>query len=99
MSEIIETLPTQIAGIDNEKQVIILVIGAHRVNANGETVKLTASQASAALANAKASLEIVDGTEVVGTSTALILPDVELQDGESLTLKLDTQVIKSEGVI
>lgn len=99
MSEIIETLPTQIAGIDNEKQVIILVIGAHRVNANGETVKLTASQASAALANAKASLEIVDGTEVVGTSTALILPDVELQDGESLTLKLDTQVIKSEGVV
>ena len=99
MFEIIETLPTQIAGIDNEKQVIILVIGAHRVNANGETVKLTASQASAALANAKASLEIVDGTEVVGTSTALILPDVELQDGESLTLKLDTQVIKSEGVI
>lgn len=99
MSEIIETLPTQIAGIDNEKQVIILVIGAHRVNANGETVKLTASQASAALANAKASLEIVDGTEVVGTSTALILPDVELQDGESLTLKLDAQVIKSEGVI
>lgn len=99
MSEIIETLPTQIAGIDNEKQVIILVIGAHRVNANGETVKLTASQASAALANAKASLEIVDGTEVVGTSTALILPDVELQDGESLTLKIDTQVIKSEGVV
>lgn len=96
MPEIIATLPQQVAGIDNEKQVIILILAAHRENENEESVPLTKSQAEAALANAKATLEITEGSEVLGTSTGLILPNVELKENESLTLTIDAHIVKQE---
>lgn len=96
MAEVIATLPRQITGIDKEKQVIILIMAAHREDADGNPVQLAKSQANAALANAKATLEITEGTEVLGTSTGLLLPDVELNDGETLTLTIDAQIVKSE---
>lgn len=94
MSETIHTYPTQITGINGEKQAIVLVLLAHRVNSQGETVPLTASQKETARNAAQAALEITEGTEVLGTSTALLLPNVELQSGETLTLNIDTTVVK-----
>lgn len=94
-NEIITTLPTQVTGINGEKQAIVLVLAAHRTNDQGETVALTPSQANAALANAKATLEITEGTEVLGTSTAVLLPNVELAENESLTLTVDASIVKT----
>ena len=97
MTETIQSYPTQITGINDEKQAIVLVLLAHRVNENGESVTLTASQKEAARNAAQAALEITEGTEVLGTSTALLLPNVELAEGETLTLNIDTTVVKTVG--
>ena len=61
-----------------------------------EVKPLTPSQATAALGNAKATLETIDGTEVLGTSTAILLPAVELQEGETLTLNVDATIVKND---
>ena len=97
MTETIQSYPTQITGINDEKQAIVLVLLAHRINENGESVTLTASQKEAARNAAQAALEITEGTEVLGTSTALLLPNVELAEGETLTLNIDTTVVKTIG--
>lgn len=95
MTEPIVKFPQQITNISSEKQVILLTILAHRVNEDGEIVPLTKSQINAALANAEASLEVLDGTEVLGTSTAILLPDVDLEEGETMTLTVDTAIVKN----
>ena len=95
MSEIISQFPTQVTGISDEKQAIVLVLLAKR-EVNGEVKPLTPSQATAALGNAKATLETIDGTEVLGTSTAILLPAVELQNGETLTLNVDATIVKND---
>lgn len=97
MGETVSTYPAQVTGIDGEKQAIVIVLLAHRENERGESVTLTASQKEAARNAAQAALEITDGTEVLGTSTALLLPnDIELAEDESLTLVIDASVVKSE---
>ena len=98
MTETIQSYPTQITGINDEKQAIVLVLLAHRIDENGNSVTLTASQKEAARNAAQAALEITEGTEVLGTSTALLLPNVELAEGETLTLNIDTTVVKTVGV-
>ena len=97
MTETIQSYPTQITGINDEKQAIVLVLLAHRIDENGNSVTLTASQKEAARNAAQAALEITEGTEVLGTSTALLLPNVELAEGETLTLNIDTTVVKTVG--
>lgn len=92
---VVNEYPTQITNINGEKQAIVLILLAHRVNENGEFVTLTASQKEAARNAAQAALEITEGTEVLGTSTALLLPNVELAEGETLTLNIDTTVVKT----
>ena len=96
MAETIETYPAQVTGIDGERQAIVLVLLAHREDEAGNIVALTASQKEAARNAAQAALEITPGTEVLGTSTALLLPNVELADGESLTLNISAEVVKNE---
>lgn len=96
MAETIQTFPEQVTGISGEKQAIILVLLAHREDADGNAVPLTASQKEAARNAAQAALEITPGTEVFGTSTALLLPNVELAEGETLTLTIDAAVIKND---
>lgn len=95
MNEVLSTFPTTISGIDAEKNVVVLLIAAHRVDSAGRTVPLTSSQASAALANAKSTLETIQGTEVLGSSTSILLPNYTLAEGESLTLKVDAEVVKT----
>ena len=97
MTETIQSYPTQITGINDEKQAIVLVLLAHRIDENGNSVTLTASQKEAARNAAQAALEITEGTEVLGTSTALLLPNVEIAEGETLTLNIDTTVVKTVG--
>ena len=97
MTETIQSYPTQITGINDEKQAIVLVLLAHRIDENGNSVTLTASQKEAARNAAQAALEITEGTEVLGTSTALLLPNVELAEDETLTLNIDTTVVKTVG--
>lgn len=94
MTETIHEYPTQITGIGAEKQAIVIVLLAHREDSNGNIVQLTASQKEAARNAAQAALEITEGTEVFGTSTALLLPNIELAEGETLTLNIDTTVVK-----
>lgn len=96
MAETIQTFPEQVTGISGEKQAIILVLLAHREDADGNVVALTASQKEAARNAAQSALEITPGTEVFGTSTALLLPNVELQEGETLTLTLDAAIVKND---
>ena len=95
MSETVATFPSQIAGINGERQAVILVLLAHREDENGRILELTASQKEAARNAAQAALEITPGTEVLGTSTALLLPNVQLEEGETLTLTLDASVVRS----
>lgn len=97
MTETIHEYPTQITGIGAEKQAIVIVLLAHREDSEGNLVPLAASQKEAARNAAQAALEITEGTEVLGTSTALLLPNVELQDGETLTLNVETTVVKGTG--
>ena len=97
MTETIQSYPTQITGINDERQAIVLVLLAHRIDENGNSVTLTASQKEAARNAAQAALEITEGTEVLGTSTALLLPNVEIAEGETLTLNIDTTVVKTVG--
>ena len=96
MAETIQTFPEQVTGISGEKQAIVLVLLAHRTDGDGNAVALTASQKEAARNAAQSALEITPGTEVFGTSTALLLPNVELQEGETLTLTIDAAVIKND---
>lgn len=96
MAETIQTFPEQVTGISGEKQAIVLVLLAHRTDGDGNAVPLTASQKEAARNAAQAALEITPGTEVFGTSTALLLPNVELAEGETLTLTIDAAVIKND---
>lgn len=97
MTETVHEYPTQITGIGAEKQAIVIVLLAHREDSEGNLVPLAASQKEAARNAAQAALEITEGTEVLGTSTALLLPNVELQEGETLTLNVDTTVVKGTG--
>ena len=94
MAETITTFPSQVTGINDERQAIVIVLLAHREDANGNIVQLTASQKEAARNAAQSALEITDGTEVLGTSTALLLPTVELAENETLTLTIDASVVK-----
>ena len=94
MTETITTFPSQVTGINDERQAIVIVLLAHREDANGNIVQLTASQKEAARNAAQSALEITDGTEVLGTSTALLLPTVELEENETLTLTIDASVVK-----
>lgn len=94
MTETITTFPSQVTGINDERQAIVIVLLAHREDANGNIVQLTASQKEAARNAAQSALEITDGTEVLGTSTALLLPTVELAENETLTLTIDASVVK-----
>lgn len=96
MAETIQTFPEQVTGISDEKQAIVLVLLAHRTDGDGNAVALTASQKEAARNAAQSALEITPGTEVFGTSTALLLPNVELAEGETLTLTIDAAVIKND---
>lgn len=97
MTETVHEYPTQITGIGAEKQAIVIVLLAHREDSNGNLVPLAASQKEAARNAAQAALEITEGTEVLGTSTALLLPNVELAEGETLTLNVNTAVVKGTG--
>lgn len=96
MAETIQTYPSQITGISGERQAVVLVLLAHREDADGNIQPLTASQKEAARNAAQAALEITPGTEVLGTSTALLLPEVELAECETLTLTIDASVVKNE---
>ena len=75
MAETIQTYPSQVTGISGERQAVVLVLLAHREDADGNIQQLTASQKEAARNAAQAALEITPGTEVLGTSTALLLPE------------------------
>lgn len=95
MTETVHEYSTQITKISNERQAIVIILLAHREDSDGNIVQLTASQKEAARNAAQAALEITEGTEVLGTSTALLLPNVELAEGETLTLNVDTTIVKS----
>lgn len=96
MTETVETFADQINGIDRDKQAIVLVLLARREDrATGEAVALTASQKEAARNAAQAALELTAGTVVNGTSSAILLPNVELGDGETVSLNISASVVKS----
>ena len=76
--------------------VTFIVVDASLLHDDGNAVALTASQKEAARNAAQSALEITPGTEVFGTSTALLLPNVELAEGETLTLTIDAAVIKND---
>ena len=95
MAETIATFPAQIAGIDQQRQAVVIILLAHREDQDGTILPLAVSQKEAARNAAQAALEITPGTEVLGTSTALLLPHVELAEGESLSLSIDAAVVKT----
>ena len=61
MAETIQTYPSQITGISGERQAVVLVLLAHREDADGN-----------------------------------IQQEVELAEGETLTLTIDASVVKNE---
>lgn len=97
MNETVVNLPTQIHGVESETQVVILVLPVHRDGDDGPA-HITAGQIDAALGNARATLEMIEGTDVAGTATALVVPQVALAAGESLTLSIEAALVKSNSV-
>ena len=83
-----------IAGIESQKDVVVLILAASRRDENDEYVAITDAQKETAMNAAKSVLQCV-GAEVAANSTAWILPAVELAEGESLVLNVTAQLTKT----
>lgn len=95
MAQTINHYPAFINGVNDARQFAVLVLAVQRQDDEGNEVTLAPSQAEAALANAKATLELITGTSVSGTVSTLINHSEELAEGEQLTLAIDTSLIKT----
>lgn len=83
-----------ITGIEEQKDVIVLVLAASRIDENGERLPIIDGQKETAMNAAKSVLQCV-GADVAENSTALLIPAVELQDGETLKLSVLTTLTKA----
>ena len=95
MAETIVTQNSVISGIESQKDVVVLILGASRTDETGARVPITDAQKETAMNAAKAVLQCV-GAEVAANSTAWILPAVELAEGETLVLNVDVKLIRTD---
>lgn len=83
-----------IAGIESQKDVVVLILAASREDENGNAVPITDAQKETAMNAAKSVLQCV-GAEVAANSTAWTLPAVELAEGETLALNVLATLTKT----
>lgn len=83
-----------IAGIESQKDVVVLILAASRTDETGARVPITDAQKETAMSAAKSVLQCV-GAEVAANSTAWILPAVELAEGETLALNVSAALTKT----
>lgn len=97
MTDMEQTIALQnevITGIESQRDVIVLVLAASRIDENGERLPITDGQKETAMNAAKSVLQCV-GADVTVNSSALLFPAVELQDGETLKLSVLTTLTKA----
>lgn len=94
MSEIVKTYSTLVAGVENEKDVVVIILSAHREDENGEKVSITESQAESAMSAARSVMECL-GAEVGACCNSYVIPSVELAENENLTLKVSSKIVKA----
>lgn len=95
MAETIVTQNSVISGIESQKDVVVLILGASRTDETGARVPITDAQKETAMNAAKSVLQCV-GAEVTANSTAWILPAVKLAEGETLVLNVDVKLIRTD---
>lgn len=83
-----------IAGIESQKDVVVLILAASRTDETGARVPITDAQKETAMNAAKSVLQCV-GAEVAANSTSWILPAVELAEGETLALNVLATLTKT----
>ncbi len=84
--ETVKTFNELITPVQNQKNALVLVLAASR-ETDGVRVPITDAQKDAAMNAAKAVLQCV-GADTEAQSCAMLFPDVELQEGEKLTLRV-----------
>lgn len=82
-----------VSSVDAQQDVVVLVLTASR-EVDGERVPIVSAQKDAAMNAAKSVLQCLDAN-VGAFSTALLVPAVELAEGETLGAKVDVKLVKS----
>ncbi|MBQ9875368.1 MAG: hypothetical protein IJM30_13015 [Thermoguttaceae bacterium] len=80
----------QIAGFTDKSDLIVLTIGAKRKDGG----HITDAQKDAAMNSAKAVLQMI-GAEVEASSSAFLINESDLAEGETLTVKTYVELWKS----
>ena len=83
-----------VSSVDAQQDVVVLVLTASR-EVEGERVPIVASQKDAAMNAAKSVLQCL-GADVGAFSSSLVVPAVELAEGETLALNVDVKLIRTD---
>ena len=92
MAEVIST-NNVVSSVESQKDVIVIVLTASRIDENGTSTPITDAQKETAMNAAKSVLQCV-GADVAANSTAFLIPAVELAEGERLTLDVSATLNK-----
>lgn len=91
--EVVHELNSLITSIEGNQDVVVIVLTATR-DLNGQSASIVGAQKDAAMNAAKSVLQVL-GIEVGALSTSLVVPAVELAEGETLGAKVDIQLVKN----
>ncbi len=83
-----------VSSVGAQQDVVVLVLTASR-EVEGERVPIVGAQKDAAMDAAKSVLQCL-GADVGAFSTALLVPAVELAEGETLALNVDVKLIRTD---
>jgi hypothetical protein len=93
MAKTVKKYNSIISSVDSQQDVVVLVLTASR-EVEGERVPIVASQKDAAMHAAKSVLQCL-GADVGAFSSSLVVPAVELAEGETLGAKVDIRLVKN----
>ena len=83
-----------VSSVDAQQDVVVLVLTASR-EVEGERVPIVGAQKDAAMDAAKSVLQCL-GADVGAFSSSLVVPAVELAEGETLALNVDVKLIRTD---
>ena len=93
MSTTVQSYPALISDVEAKKNAIVLILLASRTDENENIVSITDAQMESAMYAAKSVLQCV-GADVAASASSLNIPAVELNDGETLSLQINTELVK-----
>jgi prolyl-tRNA editing enzyme YbaK/EbsC (Cys-tRNA(Pro) deacylase) len=92
--EVVHELNPLITSIEGNQDVVVIVLTATR-DLNGQSASIVGAQKDAAMYAAKSVLQVL-GIEVGALSSSLVVPAVELAEGETLALNVDVKLIRTD---